>query len=299
MFQGKVSGLMCSYNAINGKPTCADPWLLQDVARDAWGFDGYITSDCGAESDVFINHHYTNTPEESVQQILAAGTDSDCGGFMGEHLQSALDKKLVVEADLDARLKMLFRVRMRLGHFDPLGPLDKIPPTAICDAEAVATARDAVAQSVALVKNANHTLPLKNTSLATVAVIGPAAKQPWSITSYYGPSSSCDGKYWTMVDAVQQYVNDTTYLAGLETTLSANYSGIPQAAALAKTVDAVVLCVGTDLSSAHGEPSRQSSLCVCLSTRSCTRAERCLFLYVGLQKRWTQSTLPSQPLSWR
>ena len=65
---------MCSYNAINGKPTCADPWLLQDVARDAWGFDGYITSDCGAESDVFINHHYTNTPEESVQKILAAGT---------------------------------------------------------------------------------------------------------------------------------------------------------------------------------------------------------------------------------
>jgi beta-glucosidase-like glycosyl hydrolase len=44
-WQGKVSGLMCSYNAINGKPTCADPWLLQDVARDAWGFDGYITSD--------------------------------------------------------------------------------------------------------------------------------------------------------------------------------------------------------------------------------------------------------------
>lgn len=220
----------------------------------------------GAESDVFINHHYTNTPEESVQQILAAGTDSDCGGFMGEHLQSALEKKLVVEADLDTRLKMLFRVRMRLGHFDPIGPLDKIPPSAICDAEAVAIARDAVAQSVALVKNSNHTLPLKNTSLATVAVIGPAAKQPWSITSYYGPSSSCGGKYWTMVDAVQQYVNNTTYLAGLENTLSTNYSGISAAAALAKTVDAVVLCVGTDLSSAHGEPISQ--LCACVYPRT-------------------------------
>ena len=59
--------------------------------------------------------------------------------------------------------------------------------------------------------------------------------------------SSCDGKYWTMVDAIQQYVNDTNYLAGLDTTLSTNLSGIPAAAALAKQSDAVVLCVGTVL----------------------------------------------------
>jgi hypothetical protein len=106
---------------------------------------------------------------------------------------------------------------------------------------------------VALVKNADKALPLSNATVKSVAVIGPSAKQPWSISSYYGPSSSCDGKYWTMVDAIQQYVNDTTYLAGLDTTLSTNYSGIPAAAALAKTTDAVVLCVGTDLSSAHEE----------------------------------------------
>ena len=61
--KGQVSGLMCSYNAINGVPACANSWLLQDVARDAWGFDGYITSDCGAESDVFANHHFNPTPE--------------------------------------------------------------------------------------------------------------------------------------------------------------------------------------------------------------------------------------------
>lgn len=74
--KGGVSGLMCSYNSINGKPVCADSWLLHDVARDAWGFDGYITSDCGAESDVFVNHHYTSTPEEAVRDILRAGTDN-------------------------------------------------------------------------------------------------------------------------------------------------------------------------------------------------------------------------------
>ena len=198
--KGKVSGLMCSYNAVNGKPACADSWLLQDVARDAWGFDGYITSDCGAEADVFYNHHYTNTPEESVAAVLRAGTDNDCGGFFGKNAQSALDKKLIAEADLDARLRNLFRVRMRLSHFDPKGPLDEVPPSVICSPAAVATARDSVAQSVALLKNAKGALPLRKAALQSVAVIGPNAKQPWEITSYYGPSTTCNGTAWNMVE---------------------------------------------------------------------------------------------------
>merc|ERR1712232_403462 len=105
--KGKVSGLMCSYNAINGVPTCADDWLLQTVARDTWGFDGYVTSDCGADNDVFSNHHFTETPEESVQKILRAGTDSDCGGFITENAQSALDKGFITEDDLDERLRKM------------------------------------------------------------------------------------------------------------------------------------------------------------------------------------------------
>eukprot|EP00494_Astrolonche_serrata_P033331 UN33600 len=59
--QGKVNGLMCSYNSINGVPACADNWLLQTVARDEWEFDGYVTSDCDADADVYNTHHYTKT----------------------------------------------------------------------------------------------------------------------------------------------------------------------------------------------------------------------------------------------
>lgn len=70
--KGRVSSLMCSYNAVNGVPSCANDWLLKTVARESWGFDGYITSDCGAVSDVFNNHHYTVTPEETVAAVLAA-----------------------------------------------------------------------------------------------------------------------------------------------------------------------------------------------------------------------------------
>ena len=76
--KGKVTSLMCSYNAINGIPSCANPWLLQTVARDAWAFDGYITSDCDADANVYDPHHYTKSPEETVQKVLRAGTDVDC-----------------------------------------------------------------------------------------------------------------------------------------------------------------------------------------------------------------------------
>lgn len=95
---------------------------------------------------------------------------------------------------------------MRLSHFDPKGPLDKIPASTICSEEAKATARDATAQSIALLKNDDGILPLSAPATKSVAVIGPNAVQPWSITSYYGPSTSCDMTYFSTVDAVRQYV---------------------------------------------------------------------------------------------
>ena len=71
--KGQVSSLMCSYNAVNGVPSCANDWLLNTVARQNWDFDGYITSDCDADSDVFNSHHYTDTAEETVRDVLRAG----------------------------------------------------------------------------------------------------------------------------------------------------------------------------------------------------------------------------------
>lgn len=68
--KGRVSGLMCSYNAVNGVPSCANDWLQNTIARGEWQFDGYITSDCDADDDVYSAHHYTKTPEEAVRGIF-------------------------------------------------------------------------------------------------------------------------------------------------------------------------------------------------------------------------------------
>ena len=242
---------VCSYNAVNGVPSCANDWLLKTVARDAWGFDGYITSDCGAENDVFANHHFTQTPEEAVRDVLRAGTDIDCTSFMGKHAKSALSKGLISESEIDVRLANLFKVRMRLGHFDPLGPLDKIPTTEICTAGAKATARDGAAQGATLLKNEAAALPLKASATGKIAVLGPTANLSRAIANYYG-GNSCDNDFANLIDSIAEAVPSarTTTAAGV--TIGAgcksdDTSGVAAAAALARAADAVVLALGTDL----------------------------------------------------
>eukprot|EP00756_Hemistasia_phaeocysticola_P047947 Hpha_TRINITY_DN22398_c0_g1::TRINITY_DN22398_c0_g1_i1::g.177853::m.177853/K15920/XYL4; beta-D-xylosidase 4 len=246
--KGHVSSLMCSYNAINGVPSCANDWLLQTVARDAWNFDGYITSDCDADSDVYNSHHYTATPEEAVRAVLHAGTDVDCTSFVGKYAQSALDKKLITEGDLDARLQMLFKVRMRLGHFDPAGPLQAIPPSAVCNDYAIEMARDGTRQGATLIKN-DGTLPLA-LNLSSVAVIGPNANLSKDMAGYYG-GNSCNNVFSNMVDAIQQYVPNTVTALGVPSVSSGDTSNVPAAAKMAASADAVVLVIGTDLSLAR------------------------------------------------
>lgn len=181
------------------------------MARGDWGFDGYVTSDCGAVNDVFSNvsdlpiphrspylsfqHHYNKEPEETVKAVLDAGMDVDCGSFLAHNTQSALDKKTITEADLDGRLANLFSVRMRLGHFDPKGPLQEIPTTVVCSDYSKELAQDGAAQGAALIKNVGKTLPL-SASVPSVAVIGPNGNLSASMTRYYGASQVCDGNFW-------------------------------------------------------------------------------------------------------
>ena len=234
-----------SYNSVNGVPSCANDWLLGTLLRDSWQFDGYVTSDCDADSDVFYSHHYTATPEEAVQKILAAGTDVDCGSFMTQNAQSALDKGLIAESDIDTVLRRLFRVRIRLGHFNPPGPLQKIGAESVCNGYALELARDGVRQSAVLVKNEGGLLPLKAAAYSSVVVIGPNLDYTgW--TYYYG-GSPCNGSEWTALDAVKQHVAGATGIKGVPSVGSGDVSGVPAAAAAAGAADLVVLAIGSNL----------------------------------------------------
>lgn len=184
--EGKVSGFMCSYNAVNGVPSCANDWLLGTLLRDSWQFDGYVTSDCDADSDVFYSHHYTATPELAVQAVLRAGTDVDCGSFVPTFANSSLTAGNITLTDIDTALHRLFRMRIRFGSFDPPGPLQKIGPDQVCTLAALELARDGARQGSVLLKNTGAVLPLRApSSYSSAVVVGPNGNIS-DITDYYG-----------------------------------------------------------------------------------------------------------------
>lgn len=78
VLDGNVASVMCSYNQVNGKPTCADPNLLSGVIRGEWKLNGYIVSDCDSVYEFFNGQHYTKTPEEAAATAILAGLDLNC-----------------------------------------------------------------------------------------------------------------------------------------------------------------------------------------------------------------------------
>lgn len=171
---GHADSVMCSYNAINGVPSCANAFLLQKTLRDAWGFHGYVTSDCGAVADIALGHHYAPDIEHASALAVAAGTDTTCGDEYVT-LVKAVQQGLVPESDINRALKRLFTARMRLGMFDPPAdvPFNKIPMSEVDSPAHRQLALRAARESMVLLKN-NGILPLKP-GVRTIAVIGPEA----------------------------------------------------------------------------------------------------------------------------
>lgn len=150
-----------------------------------------MVSDCDAIRDIYLTHNYTSTVEDTVAVALHAGADLDCASFYGNYAQTALDKKTIVEADIDQALERTYNVLVRLGYFDPpeQQPYRQITAAAVDTNSSRQLALDAALQSIVLLKNANDTLPLNLTQLQgkTIALIGPTANATVIMQgNYYG-----------------------------------------------------------------------------------------------------------------
>jgi hypothetical protein len=179
-----ASSMMCSYNSINGVPSCANNYILKDLARDTWGFEGYITSDCGAVDDVYSPHNYSPTPSDTVKDVLTATMDTDCGGFIQDHMEDAVNDGTVSMELVDGALTNLLKVQFRLGMFEPNGtPFDEISEKDVDTYYHRQLALDAARQGMVLLKNDGKALPLQRQS--TVALIGPHAQSTEDLQGNY------------------------------------------------------------------------------------------------------------------
>jgi beta-glucosidase len=185
--EGKADSIMCAYNAVDKVPACASKMLLGEILRGDWGFQGLVTSDCDAIDDFSQpnGHHYSSDQETGSVAGILAGTDTDCGTAY-RALTEAVHHNLIPEAELDASLKRLFTARMRLGMFDPNEqvPYASVPFSVVNSSENADLALRAARESMVLLKNDGHILPLKPGS-QTIAVIGPLAASRIALEGNY------------------------------------------------------------------------------------------------------------------
>jgi beta-glucosidase len=188
--EGKVASVMCSYNAVDGEPACANTMLLQDHLRQAWGFGGYVVSDCAAITDVNIGHAFKPTLAEASATSVLAGTDLSCGKEYAS-LVEAVQKGLITEAAIDTSVERLFRARIQLGMFDPpeMVPYSKIPYSENDSPAHRQLALEAAKESIVLLKNSKNILPLRG-NIRSIAVIGPSADDPDTLLGNYNGTPS-------------------------------------------------------------------------------------------------------------
>ena len=175
--EGHADSTMCAYNAIDGIPACANHELLHNILRQQWGFEGYVTSDCGAISDFYSpeGHHYSPDEAHAAAAGVLAGTDTSCGTEYSA-LTKAVKEDLLPESAIDTAVKRLFAARFRLGMFDPPSrvPYAKIPFSDDDSPAHRAVALETARKAMVLLKNDANALPLHD-GIRTLAVVGPNA----------------------------------------------------------------------------------------------------------------------------
>ncbi len=187
--RARPGAVMPSYNEIDGIPSHSSTWLLRDVLRGEWGFDGAIVSDYSAIDQLADLHHVAHDHAEAARLALAAGVDSDLpeGDSYGTLTQQVKSGKVPV-AMVDEAVRKMLELKFRAGLFDrPYADADAaVRITNSTDARGIA--RLAAAQSIVLLKN-DGTLPLAmpktGSAKPTIAVIGPNAAVA-RLGGYYG-----------------------------------------------------------------------------------------------------------------
>jgi beta-glucosidase len=243
--EGKASSIMSSYNSINGTPGAENAFLLKTVLRGEWKFEGFIVPDSGAVERLVTGHHKYATFEEAAARTVLIGSDLDNSAYV-RYLPGAVAKGLLTEREVDRALRRVLRVRFRLGEFDPpeMVPYKKIGKEEIDSPAHRQLALRAARESIVLLRNRDHFLPLDPAAIKTIAVIGPFADFAQTGPNYTGLYST----FVKPLDGIRKRVGPSTKV------LHARGSGIlesdnpeaayAEAAGIARQADVCVLFVG-------------------------------------------------------
>ncbi len=242
--EAKVKSVMGAYNRTNGEACCASPTLLVDILKEQWGFDGYLTTDCGALVDIYRDHKLCSTPEEAAAMAINTGMNLNCGSLYGYALSGAIEHGLVTEEQLDELLYPLMLTRFELGLFDDADhvPYSSLDVDIVDSQEHIDLAYEAAVKSLVLLENKGDVLPLRD-DLRSIYITGPNANNNDAlICNYFGVSDKFTSFLEGFVARMPAGVS-IQYKQGVMID-KPNSNPIDWASGTPAEVDAVVACVG-------------------------------------------------------
>lgn len=187
-------GVMSSYNDYDGEPITGSYHFLTEILRQEWGFKGYVVSDSEAVEFISNKHKVADTYEDGIAQAVNAGLNirthfTPPADFILP-LRKAVDDGKISQETLDKRVAEILRIKFRLGLFDnPYRGNGKQAEQIVHSKEHQAVSLEAARQSLVLLKNETHLLPLSK-SIRSIAVIGPNADEQTQLICRYGPANA-------------------------------------------------------------------------------------------------------------
>ncbi|SFG16153.1 glycoside hydrolase family 3 N-terminal domain-containing protein [Pontibacter chinhatensis] len=201
--------VMTAYNSVDGVPCSSNEYLLSDLLRDEWGFDGFTVSDLGSISGLVGNHRVAATPAEAAALAINAGLDADLSGYgYDKHLLEAIRSGQVSMAILDQAVSRVLRVKFEMGLFENPYVDPKKAARVVRNEAHVQLARQVAQESIVLLKNEKQLLPLSK-NLKSIAIIGPNADNSYNqLGDYTAPQP--ESNITTVLEGIKAKVSGQT-----------------------------------------------------------------------------------------
>lgn len=236
---------MTSFNDNDGVPSTANSFVLKDVLRKEWKYDGMVVTDWASALEM-VNHGFCTDGKDAAEKSVNAGVDMEMVSetFIQNLKQSIADKKVSMET-IDNAVRNILRLKFRLGLFD--NPYIVTPQSVKYAKQHLQAAKTAAEQSIILLKNENQTLPLTD-KIRTLAIIGPMADAPYEQMGTWVFDGEKEHTQ-TPLTAIKEMYGDKVKIVfekGLDYSRDKNTAGISRAVSTARQADAVVVFVGEE-----------------------------------------------------
>lgn len=234
--------LMTSFNEIDGVPSTGNKWLLKDILRDEWGWDGMVVTDWSSAAEM-IAHGFSRDIEHATEQAVNAGVDMDMMsyGFIN-HLEKLVSEGKVSEAEIDRAVRNILKVKFDLGLFDNPYVDENASATVDYAPEHLEAAKQCAIESAILLQNKGNVLPLDKAK--TILVTGPLADAPYEQMGTWSFDGQSEHSV-TPLTALRKEFN-VIWEPGLKYSRDNDKSSFGKVRAAAAKADAVVVIVGEE-----------------------------------------------------